>query len=231
MSPGDMIVQAVSEDLVVHDIRFSVPRGVATIIPGNLACDSRDLGRLMSENKIIRLDTNPRLDSKVATQPRVNSPEPLVAPPIDTPEVIELRTQLQKTLADFKASILEIQKLRADLEASRTECGQLLADVSKLRAEVIRLKEEDAKLSTILGKLDNLPVSVGVQTSTVVAPSEIKVEDGAELEPEMPVFISSSVLEPPKSSKKMTARESTFDGSRVNESVRTLKELRKKKGG
>jgi hypothetical protein len=227
-----MIVQAVSENLVVHDIRFNVPRGVATTIPGNLACDSRDLGRLMSENKIIRLDTNPRLDNKVTTQPKVNPPEPqVVAPPIDTPEVIELRTQLQKTLADLKTSTLEIQKLRSDLESSRTECGQLLADVSKLRAEVAKLKEEDSKLTTILGKLDGLPVSVGVQTSAAEAPPEIKVEDEIELEPEMPVFISSSVLEPPKSSKKMTARESTFDSGRVNESVRALKELRKKKGG
>jgi hypothetical protein len=133
-------------------------------------------------------------------------------------------------LADLKSSTLEAQKLRLDLESSRTECGQLLAEGSKLRAEVARLKEEDSKLTTILGKLDGLPASVGSQPSTTLASSETTVEAADELEPEMPVFISNSVLEPPKSSKKMTARESTFDSSRVNESVKTLKELRKKRG-
>lgn len=224
MNPGDMIVQAVAEDLVVYDIRFNVPRGVATVIPGNLACDSRDLGRLMSENKIIRLDTNPRLDSKVSTQPRVSPPEPqAVTPPTDTPEVIELRSQLQMALADLKTSALDNQKLKSDLESSRTECGQLLADVSKLRAELAKLKEEDSKLTTILGKLDSLPVPVVVQANTTVTPEVVATED--ELDPENPMFIQTFA----KPEKRMTVRESTFDSSRVDESVRTLKELRKKK--
>ena len=56
MNPGDMIVQSVREDLVVQDIRLSLPRGIAVVVPGNSFYDSRDLGRLMSEGRVVQLN-------------------------------------------------------------------------------------------------------------------------------------------------------------------------------
>jgi hypothetical protein len=166
MNPGDVVVEAVSEDLVVNDIRYSVPRGVGTVIPGNLACDSRDLGRLMSEKRIIPFGSNPRLDNKLATQPRPVQPDlsQVQNPnPTEPSEILELRTQFQKAQGDLRALTIENQRLRVALEESRTECGQFLADGSKLRAEISKLQAEDSKLSTILGKLDSLPSRVVAQ--------------------------------------------------------------------
>jgi hypothetical protein len=158
MNPGDVVVQAVFEDIVIKDIRFNVPRGVGTVIPGNLACDSRDLGRLMSEKRIIPFGSNPRLDNKLATQPRAVQQEPLrTLESIDAPEVIELRDQLQRVG-------VENQRLSAALEESRAECGRLLADCSKLRSEISKLQEDDSKFSTILGRLDSMPDRVVVKT-------------------------------------------------------------------
>jgi hypothetical protein len=174
MNSGDIIVEAVYEDLVVSDIRYNVPRGVGTVIPGNLACDSRDLGRLMSEKRIIPFGSNPRLDNKLSTQPRPVQPDP-VQPDllqvdwstiIESPEVLDLRDQLQKAQDDLSALSIESQRLKVALEESRIECGKLLADSSKLRAEISKIQAEDSKLNTILGKLDNLPTRVVTQEGT-----------------------------------------------------------------
>lgn len=162
-----MLVQAVHSDLMVPDIRYNVPCGVATVIPGNLACDSRDLSRMISEGRIrnlrIPLDNNPRLNTKVLHQPKPLAPEIPVSLPLETAEVLELRSQLQVSQDSLKVANSENQRLNTALGESRVECGQLLAECSKLRAELAKLEGEDSKLSLILGKLDRMPSRVVVQ--------------------------------------------------------------------
>jgi hypothetical protein len=188
MSLGDVVVEAVFEDLVVHDIHLNVPQGIGTVIPGHLVCDSRDLGRLMSEKRIIPFGSNPRLDNKLATQPRPVQPEPPQVQdhtPIEPPEILELRAQLKRSQVDLGALNVENQRLRVALEESRTECGQLLAEGSKLRAEISKLQAEDSKLSTILGKLDNLPRQVVAQAGEVKDSKDKPATD----ESDVPYFI------------------------------------------
>lgn len=170
MNPYDMLVQAVHNDLVVPDIRFNVPAGVATVVPGNLVCDSRDLHRMISEGRIrnlpLPLDTNPRLNNRVLHQPKPVVPDPPVQVRVTDPEIVELSSQLHGLQADLRVANAENQRLSVALNESRTECGKLLAECGKLRAEVARLQEGDSKLNAILGKLDKLPTQVVVQAGS-----------------------------------------------------------------
>ena len=213
-----MIVQAVREDLVIEDIRFRVPRGVPVTIPGNLACDSRDLGKLMSQNRIIELGTNPRLDSTLSGQPRGDQVES--APIGNQSELLDLQAQLQKSIVELRSSNLEVQRLKEELDSARTECGELLAEGSRLRAELGKLKGEDSKLSTILEKLDNMPAQVVVQGASNEVTSE-----GSSVKDDAPIFVQK--FDPPK---RYHVKESKSDSDSVEESVKALGELRKKKG-
>lgn len=199
MNPGDMLIQAVLNDLVVPDIRFNVPAEVAIVVPGNLVCDSRDLHRMISEGRIrklpLPLDTNPRLNNRVLHQPK-HPPDPPIQ--VEDPEVLELRSQLQKCQVELRVSNTENQRLNAALSDSRTECGQLLAECGKLRAEISKLQEGDSKLNAILGKLDSLPTQVVVQSSGLkeVTSSNEKAEerDIPFFMPTMPEVKSSHVV-------------------------------------
>jgi len=219
-----MLVKAITEDIYVDDIRLSIPRGDPVVIPANLVCDSTDLGRLISSQRLMKLDINPRLDNKLSTQPRVAHVPTPVAPSDNSQELFELRSQLQAAQASLKTMTSEGQKLNSDLESSRTECGQLLAEGSKLRGELAKHREEDSKLSTILGKLDNLPTQVVVQAapgSSMNTPLDgsLSEDDPA------PIFIQN--FDPPK---KLTVKTSTSDSDTVSKATAALGELRKKKG-
>jgi seryl-tRNA synthetase len=215
---GDIVVQAVAEDLVIQDIRFSVPRGRSVVIPGNLACDSRDLGKLMSQKRIMKLDSNPRLDSTLSTQPKsdlVEADQLLVS----STELVELKTQLQKARTELRASAAEVHRLIKELGESRAECGRLLAEGNQLRAEIAKLKEEDSKLSTILSKIESMPTQVVVQASSKDVPL-----DGSLSEEDVPVFVPTF-----GPTKKMAVKEDKVDGSSAQAASKALKELRKGK--
>lgn len=203
MSQGyNRVFQSVTEDLVVEDIRYSVPRGVKTIIPGNKACDSRDLGRLMSEGRIIELGANPRLANALSTQSKVVQPD--LEPPVPVLEVqdtiLELITKLHKSEADLNQSNVENQRLSSALEESRVECGKLLAEGSRLRAELAKVQSEESKLSTILGKLDNLPAQVVVQSGVLRgearSSSALDESDVPDFIPSFPTPVSSNMGKP-----------------------------------
>jgi chromosome segregation ATPase len=215
-----MIVQAVREDLVIEDIRFNVPRGRPVTIPGNLACDSRDLGKLMSQNRIIKLDSNPRLDNAISGQPR-NEATQYSNP--DPPEILDLQAVLQRTQAELRAANFEVQRLKGELESSRIECGQLLAEGSQLRSEINKLKGEDSKLSAILDKLDSIPTRVMVQASGVQA--EVKQQEIQSAEEDVPIFVPTF-----GPAKKLTVKEDKVDGNSAAAASKALKDLRKGKG-
>ena len=196
MNPGDMLVQGLGVDRVVPDIRYNVPCGSPTVIPGNLACDSRDLHRMISSGEIKRhpelpLDNNPRLNNRVLHQPKTSQPEIPDLVVIDkSGEILELTSQLHNLHRDLNLANADNQRLKGELGESRSECGRLLAEGSKLRAELAKLKEEDSKLSTILGKLDNLPTQVVVQASTAQEVRESKDKPATD-ESDVPYFVPS----------------------------------------
>jgi hypothetical protein len=220
-SQGDVIVQAVREDLVIEDIHFSVPRGRPITIPGNLACDSRDLGRFMSQKRIIKLDLNPRLVNTLSTQPKSDQ-DVAIEPTPDSTELIELRSQLQKAMGELMTSATEVQRLIRELGESRAECGRLLAESNQLRTEIIRLKEEDSKLSTILSKIDSMPARVVIQANSDTS-KENRVSSSAS-EEDVPVFIPTF-----GPTKKMAVKEDKVDGSSAQAAGKALKDLRKGK--
>ena len=195
MTSGDMLVQGIGIDRVVPDIRYNVPCGNPTVIPGNKACDSRDLGRMISAGQIrdlgVQLDNNPRLNNRVLHQPKPVQADP-VMPPLPPMEVsgetLELRAQLQRLQVDLNLANAENQRLSVALEESRTECGKLLADGGKLRAELARLQTEDSKLSTILGKLDNLPTQVVVQAGGSKEETRKSATDESDVPDYIPTF-------------------------------------------
>lgn len=217
-----MIIQAVREDLVIDDIRLKLPRGRPITIPGNIACDSRDLGKLMSQNRIIELGTNPRLDNALSGQPRTDLPETVVVAVESQPDLLELRASLKKTQSELRATNLEVQRLNGELEAAQTELGQSLAEGTQLRAEISRLKGEDSKLSTILDRLDNMPAQVVVQAQGTL--NEVTSE-GSSVKDDAPIFVQK--FDPPK---RYHVKESKSDSDSVEESVKALGALRKKKG-
>ena len=221
LNQGDMIVQAVSEDLVIEDIRFNVPRGRPTTIPGNLACDSRDLGKYMSQKRIMKLDSNPRLDNTLSTQPKSDHVE-AVQPPPEVTESVELRSQLQRAMGELRASAAEVQRLTKELGESRTECGRLLAEGNQLRSELSKLKEEDSKLSTILSKIDSMPTKVVIQANS--DPSKETTKEVAAPEEDVPVFVPTF-----GPTKKLTIKEDRVDGSSAKAAGKALSELRKGK--
>jgi hypothetical protein len=204
MSPGDKLVQGVGGDWVVPDIKFNVPCGIPTVIPGNKACDSTDLYRMISSGQIrdlgMQLDTHPRLNNRVLHQ---SKPLPLDSPvqePIEDPEVIELRSQLNRLQADLRLANAENQRLSASLNGSRTECGQLLAECSKLRSELAKLQEGDSKLNAILGKLDNLPTQMVVQAGSFKEGTQTRDVEG---ERDIPIFMPTM---PTVKSSKVTVK-------------------------
>jgi hypothetical protein len=208
MSQGDKTVQAVSEDLVVHDIRFPVPRGVATTIPGNLVCDSRDLSRLIAAKRIIELGSNPRLNNKLSTQARVEpveSHDQVISS--ETSEVVELRSQIQKFKSEVVTSATEITRFKGELEESRIECSKLSIEVRNLKTEVSRLQGEDSKLSLILGRLDNLPSQVMVQTISPIGSQTKDVSLGSR---DVPAFIPTF---PDVEEGKITPRKNTVENT------------------
>lgn len=219
-NPGDMIVQAVAEDLVIQDIQYSVPRGRPTTIPGNLACDSRDLGKYMSQKRIIKLDSNPRLDNILSTQPKIDPVESVQQPAINS-EVVELQIQLQKARVELRVSATEVQRLTRELGDSRAECGRLLAEGNQLRTELAKLKEEDSKLSTILSKIDSMPTKVVIQANS---DSSRETTEVAASEEDIPVFVPTF-----GPTKKLTTKEDKVDGSSAKAAGRALKDLRKGK--
>jgi len=212
-----MIVQSVREDLVIEDIRFRVPRGVPVTIPGNLACDSRDLGKLMSQNRIIELGTNPRLDNALSGQPRSEPVE--LTPVVAHSELLELRYNHQQVQSELRVANLEIQRLKGELESANTECGQLLAECSQLRIELGKFKGEDSKLNTILEKLDSMPAQVVVQASG----KEFK-SAGISVEDDVPNFVPT--FDTPK---KLTVKEDRVEGNSAAVASKALRELRKGK--
>lgn len=222
MNPDDMLVQAVHTDLVVPDIKFNVPAGVATVVPGNQACDSRDLHRMISEGRIrklpLPLDTNPRLNNRVLHQPKPATPEPPVQVKFEDPEILELRSQLHRLQADFRLASAENQRLNVALNEARTECGQLLAECGKLRAELAKLQEGDSKLNAILGKLDKLPTQVVVQANS----SARLVAD----ESDVPSFIATH---PGVESSKITVKTNVVENTGETAGD-ALKRFRKNKG-
>lgn len=189
MSLGDKLVQGIGGNWVVPDIKYNVPCGVTTVIPGNMVCDSKDLSRMISSGQIkdlgLQLDTNPRLSNRVLHQPKPLVPDPPVQDPIEDPEVLELRSQLHRLQADLRAANSENQRLNVALNEARTECGQLLADCGKLRAELAKLQEGDSKLNAILGKLDKLPTQVVVQANN---PAGTQLKSTSD-ESDVPYFI------------------------------------------
>ena len=218
-NPGDMIVQAVAEDLVIQDIQYSVPRGRPTTIPGNLACDSRDLGKYMSQKRIIKLDSNPRLDNILSTQPKIDPVESVQQPAINS-EVVELQIHLQKARVELRVSATEVQRLTRELGESRAECGRLLAEGNQLRTELAKLKEEDSKLSTILSKIDSMPTKVVIQASSDSPEGTTPAPDD-----DTPMFFQK--LETP--TKKMPVRTTTSDTDSVSKASKALRDYRKGK--
>jgi len=203
MSLGDRAFQGVSEDVFVPDIRYSIPRGARTVIPGNLACDSRDLGRLMSEGKVVELGSHPRLVNALSTQPRVAQREPdSPAPALDQGEqvtVLGLLSKLQKAESELQLVGVENQRLSNALEESRIECGKLLADGNRLRAELTKAQTEDSKLSAILGKLDKLPAQVSAQSGSIRDEARTFVSDESDVPdfiPSFPTPVSSNMGKP-----------------------------------
>lgn len=192
MSLGDKLVQGVGVDRVVPDIRYNVPCAFPTVIPGNLVCDSKDLGRMISSGQIkvldLQLDTNPRLNNRVLHQPKPPAPEPPIQEPIEDPEVLELRSQVQRVQVDLRAANTENKRLNAALSEARTECGQLLAECGKLRAELAKLQEGDSKLNAILGKLDNLPTQVVVQAGSAAGTQVKSTSDESDVPHFIPTF-------------------------------------------
>lgn len=217
MNPGDMIVQSVREDLVVHDIRLSLPRGVAVVVPGNSFYDSRDLGKYMSEGRVVQLDKHPRLGNIPQAQPKpLDPPEP----PKANPELVSALDELKKTYVNLRVAEAENNRLRAELDESQKECGRLLAECSQLREELNRLRNSDSKLEAILTKIDNLPAQTVVVASKEEATSGVTIET--------PMFISQEVFEDSK--VKVQSKHSEIEGPPMGDTLKALRKIRKPKG-
>ena len=220
--PGDMIIYSPAHDLVARDIQFNIPRGVRLVVPGEKS-NSVDLFKLMSEGKVLRLDVNSRFESQVTQDPPAKV-EPPPAPPLKEALVVENGevVTLRETVKSLRAKVLtdqeengalqaENSRLKAELEASSTNTSKVSALLGNL---------DSSKLSELLTKLDCLPATA--QSSTVTNNGS----GGSKEDDDIPMFIPNFDGRTPK---RVTVKESSSDGSNVEEASKALSAVRKKR--
>lgn len=216
--PGDMIIYSPAHDLVARDIQFNIPRGVRLVVPGEKS-NSVDLFKLMSEGKVLRLDVNSRFESQVTQDPPAKVENPHEPPPVEIPPV-----------ENSEAFILRetIKGLRAKVLIHQEENGSLQAENARLRAELETSNSNNSKVSALLSNLDSSRLSdlltkLDSMPNTALTSNKGIVESD---ESDVPMFIPNFDGRAPK---KVNVKESSSDGSNVDEASKALSAVRKKR--
>ena len=173
MNSGDMVVCGVTGDVLIEDIRVSVPKGHAVTVPADLVVRSVDLHRQLSAGAIFQLNTNSLLKLRPPPAQEVRR--------VEAPEVRNLQGENEA----LKAENARLQTENAKLQ---TEVQRLLRENVELRSSSGRL---DGRLDEIMTLLQQRPATV---TNIIQAPQNgaksapDTVEDGA-----APTFIPSQI--------------------------------------
>lgn len=212
MNPGDVLVCGVSEDVLVEDIQFSIPRGHAIVVPGDKANKSKDLWRLISQGTVFKLQTNSLLHPSKTQKPSEAAEE-------EKNEA--LKTQIEDLASQVTGLRDELQRAKFKLSeqaALEAEVGRLQAENARLRADLATRDGLDSKLETILSAVKDRPATVVVQGSTqkTATPSD-----------DAPIFIPSQIKGEGGESR-VNVQETTSDGSGVAGASQALRGLKKR---
>jgi hypothetical protein len=202
----DVIVCGVQADEVIEDLAKLVPKSVATHITAENANKSKDLWRLISQSRLIRLNINPLLRTPQA-QPSSAS---------------EVTTEVLST--EYVRVVAEAAKLRSDLALSRSEASTLRVELSQAREEIARLKVEASqshKLDDILALLKERPLQVSADSNVGIGPQHLVADDY------VPMFIPSQIKSDANESRVAIQEEST-SSSALSDASKALREKRKK---
>jgi hypothetical protein len=225
MNPGDVQVSGVSGCVVVEDIGYTVPNGVITTIPGNIACVSKNLWEYIGQGKIFK-------HSQLPAKPPAVEPDPVFevqsVEPVRVESASDGLADLQRTNAHLQTELsrvhTEASRARLELEA---EVGRLQAESAKLKAEAAAKKSSEGDaLSLILDKLDKLPTQTLQISNQGSTPTPVSVDEVPVFE--VPVFVPSRVNSKQSDPGRITLKQTTIDGASVTDAVKALREVRKK---
>jgi hypothetical protein len=206
-SCGDLIVCGVSADEVIEDLGKIIPKSVATHIPAENAHKSKDLWRLLSQSRLIRLNVNPLLKYPTASTPTLAS------------EGVEI---LQ---TEYNKAVSEIARLKADLSSVRSETIALRLELVRANQEIARVKDEAThgnKLDDILALLKERPTVV-VSQGTVQAPSPLTA-----MVDDVPMYIPSQIKSDANEESRVIMKEESTSSSTLSDASRALREKRKR---
>lgn len=209
MDNGDIVVCAVSVDVVIEDISCNVPRQVPVTIAGDRASKSKDLWRYLSQGTLFRLDIRNVPQRSLAVVPEVVQDSNLVGQTVAlSEEVSQLRSTLSLNKAAYENSLRRLQdenvRLRLELDEERVKSTQL------------------TKLDDILGLLQKQPVrSVLVMPQSAPSAQDSPVDDSA------PKYIPSQIKSDAVIEGGTTVQESRSDGGSVSSASKALRDRRK----
>ncbi len=211
MNLGDIVVCGVTEDILLDDIKFVVPKGEAVTVPADLVVRSTDLYRQLSVGAIFQLNKNSR-------GLRPNSPpkeEPLESPSLQ-PVVL--------------AAQVEIEALRSENTRLAEENNTLQERVSLLTREASLLKDSlgiGERLDQMMAMLKNGVVQglPSLRTNGDPFPG-----DSFPSSEEAPVFIPSQIKMDDVDTSRLSTPESTetTSGAGVSRAANALRKLKEK---
>lgn len=206
---GDIIVCGVGADEIIDDIGVSAPKGEAVRVPGDKAYRSKDVWRLLSQGRLLRLNVNPLLRARAAASPA-------------QPQVVN--EGLEVLQSEYNKATAEIARLRSELSQVRSEAIAVRSELTAARAEIERLKGVEnhaAKLDDIITLLKERPTVVNN-----VAPSTAPQASVPELE-DIPMYIPSQIKSEAAESR-VAVKEESAPASALADASKALREKRKK---
>jgi len=200
MNPGDLVVCGVVTDVLLEDIRISVPKGHAVTIPADLALRSIDLHRQLSAGTIFQLNVNSLLSLKVRPEPDV--------PREEQQQVSQGRVPSQEALT-LQA---EVNRLQAEVSRLQTENADLRAFNEKI----------NARFDEVVGMLRHQqPSSSSAQKALV---SSLREEEG-----NVPLYIPAQIR-PEVDALRIETQEKTSESAGVNQAAGALKRFKRQLG-
>jgi len=210
MNLGDIVVCGVTEDILLDDIKFVVPKGEAVTVPADLVVRSTDLYRQLSVGAIFQLNKNSR-------GLRPNSPpkeEPLESP------------SLQPV----------VMAAQVEIEALKSENARLAEENNVLQERVSVLTRESSLLKDSLGIGERLDQMMAMLKNGVAqGPSVLRTSnlngDSFPSSEEAPVFIPSQIKMDDVDTSRLSTPESTetTSGAGVSRAANALRKLKVEK--
>lgn len=226
-----MVVCGVIEDVLIEDIRISIPKGHATTIVADLVVRSTDLHRALSQGRIFQLNTHSLLRLKFPRTPGGAAEEERFASDIAKAVAEKAQSFQDRLEAEAEHLKVEVTRLRLANVQLAAENAQLTANNQKLQVDNVRLQGEangtkltEEKLDQMLSLLKDRPTVVHTVVQGTQGAKAFLPEDDA------PTFIPSQIKPEGVDASRIEVQEHTGESGGVSQASDALKKLRKQTG-